>query len=242
MLVKQIIENITPEIRKEMESIWFTGDLHHGHPKIVPICNRPVYFDSKTEEYFKQKGITALKNDPHWKPWKDREWRDAMNKIHDQWLVKEVFNKWVGKKDTVYILGDLSLAKRIEAEKFIDRLNGNKTLILGNHDKNIKNSTRFAQITQIKEFRFKRPGIDLRIDMAHPPLASWYSKPNGGWCLYAHVHGRYKNPGLSLDVGIDNHEIGFRPINLYELTFLMGEKEKELGEGNFYDYGLDEID
>jgi len=32
MEVKQIIENITPDIRKEMESIWFTADLHQGHP------------------------------------------------------------------------------------------------------------------------------------------------------------------------------------------------------------------
>lgn len=31
MTVKQLIENITPEIRKEMETIWFTADLHHGH-------------------------------------------------------------------------------------------------------------------------------------------------------------------------------------------------------------------
>ena len=55
------------------------------------------------------------------------------------------------------------MMKRKEAEKFIDRLNGNKFLILGNHDKNIHNSTRFSQITQIKDFSFKRKNIDIKI-------------------------------------------------------------------------------
>jgi calcineurin-like phosphoesterase family protein len=238
MTVKQILENLTPEIKKEMETIWFTADLHQGHPKIIPICNRPVYFDRENELYFKER----LGADYHTKPWADKEWRDAMNKVHDQWLVKEVFNKWVGKRDTVFILGDLSMAKRQEAEKFVDRLNGNKTLIEGNHDGTLKNSTRFAQITQIKEYRFKRPGIEIRIDLCHYPMASWPSKPKGGWQLYGHVHGRYKNKGLSMDVGIDNPEINWRPINLYELALLMREKEKEFGEGVYYDNGLDGID
>ena len=50
MYVKDIIENITPEIRKEMETIWFTSDLHQGHPKIVDICNRPVYIEYAGEK------------------------------------------------------------------------------------------------------------------------------------------------------------------------------------------------
>lgn len=242
MTVEQILKNITPEIRKEMETIWFTADLHHGHPKIVPICNRPVYFSKELEEYFKEKEKDELEKDPNWKPWKDKEWRDQMNKIHDEWLVKEVFNKWVKSRDTVFILGDLSLAKRVIAEKFIDRLNGNKFLILGNHDRNIDTSTRFSQITQIKDYRFKREGVDIRIALAHYPLASWDKKPHGAWNLYGHVHGRFNNSGLSLDVGIDNPDIGWRPINLWEVTQIMRKKEIEIGVGQYYDNGLRGID
>jgi calcineurin-like phosphoesterase family protein len=237
MTVKQIIQNITPEIRKEMESIFFTADLHHGHPKIVGICNRPVYIDLKLQDYFNSKEA----DDPKYKMIKDPRWIEEINKIHDEWLVREVFNKWVGKRDTVFILGDLSMAKRSEAEKFIDRLNGNKFLILGNHDKNINTSTRFSQITQIKDYRFKRKGIDIKIALCHYPMASWDNKPNGAWQLYGHVHGRYKNPGLSLDVGIDNAEIGWKPINLYEVALIMEEKEKIIGEGNYYDNGLEGV-
>ena len=57
---------------------------------------------------------------------------------HDDWLVKEVINKYVQRKHTLYIMGDVSMAKKSEADKFVDRLNGNKVLILGNHDKNLE--------------------------------------------------------------------------------------------------------
>lgn len=221
MYVKDIIENITPEIRKEMETIWFTADLHQGHPKIVDICNRPIYIDYKGEKNIK-----------------NRDYRYLLMKAHDEWLIKEVFNKYVKSKHTVFILGDLSLSKRVEAEKFIDRLNGNKFLILGNHDRNIDTSTRFSQITQIKDFKFKRGNLDIRIALAHYPMASWDKKPHGAWHLYGHVHGRFKNPGLSYDVGIDN-EMMWRPLNLYEITLIMAEKERELGIGIYYDNGVD---
>jgi len=233
-----ILDKLTPQIISEMETIWFTADLHHGHPKIVHICNRPVYLSPELHDYF----IGREAEDPEYKMYKDPQWKAEMTKVHDEWLVKEVFNKYIKRNHSVYILGDLSMAKRQEAEKFIDRLNGDKFLILGNHDKNIDTSTRFAQITQIKDFRFKRPGIDINISLCHYPMASWDKKPHGAWHLYGHVHGRYKNPGLSLDVGIDNAEIGWRPINLYEVIQIMADKEKTLGEGNYYDNGLKGID
>ena len=217
MTANDIFKNITPEIKKEMESIWFTADLHSGHPKIVEICNRPVYLPKDQIAYLDTYVDEKLQN---------TEYKRLLNPLHDQWLVKEVFNKWVKKKDIVFILGDLSMAKKIDAEKFIDKLNGNKFLILGNHDKNIHNSTRFSQITQIKDFTFswKNPNINIHIVLCHYPLASWNRKPYGSWNLYGHVHGRYKNAGLSLDVGIDNTEIGWKPINLYEVCLIMQDK------------------
>ena len=40
--IKQIYNSITLEIRKEMETIYFTADLHAYHNKIIAACNRPV--------------------------------------------------------------------------------------------------------------------------------------------------------------------------------------------------------
>lgn len=45
-----------------------------------------------------------------------------MDPAHTEWLVKEVFNKWVQKKHTAIIIGDLTFARHAEAERFLDRL------------------------------------------------------------------------------------------------------------------------
>lgn len=210
MKTSEILSFITPEIQQDMESIWFTADLHYGHPKIVDICNRPV-----TQEE------------------------------HDNWLIKEVWNKWIRKKDTVYILGDLSFVNKNNTKKFIDRLSGKKFMILGNHDKSSNGLTQFVQTTQIKDFTFSKEKLNIHIVLAHYPLASWNRKPHGSWHLYGHVHGRYKLPGLAFDVGIDNSEIyqfaggGYRPINLYEVCQIMQNKAKKIGDKEIImDYGV----
>jgi calcineurin-like phosphoesterase family protein len=201
---RDIIDKITPEAKADMEKIWFTSDLHHGHDKIVNICNRNTTPENQTD-----------------------------------WLVKEVINKYVGKGHTLYMLGDISMAKKESAEKFLDRLNGNKFLILGNHDKNLAHSTRFSQITQIKDFTYTQFGLNLHIVLSHYPIASWNRKIHGSWHLYGHVHGRFQNTGLSFDVGIDNrHGFGqvngphydtmWKPINLYQVCVAMDFRAKAL--------------
>lgn len=210
----KILSLITPEAQKVMETIWFTADLHHGHPKIVNICNRPTTMEE-----------------------------------HEEWLIKEVWNKWIQRKHVVYILGDLSFANRVGTEKFINRLNGEKFMILGNHDKSAAGLPQFTQITQIKDYTFSQFGLNIHIVLAHYPLASWNRKPHGAWHLYGHVHGRYKLPGLAFDVGIDNSEIhqfpggGWRPINLYEVCQIMQDKARNVGDQKIaVDYGLIEGD
>ena len=209
---RDILDKITPEIRKEMESIWFTADLHAQHPKVVEICNRPVYLTSTQLIDVKQKDVS------------DPMYKNLINITHNEWLVKEVINKYVRNKDDLYILGDVTMANKIASDKFLDRLNGNKRLILGNHDKNIKHSTRFAEITQIKDFTYSRKeyGINIHIVLCHYPMSSWNRRIHGSWMLYGHVHGRNKNVGRSLDVGIDAQL--WRPLNLYEICLLMNEK------------------
>ena len=46
------------------------------------------------------------------------------------------YNSLVSKKDTVYLLGDLTQKlEPQEANSLLSRLNGKKTLLIGNHDK-----------------------------------------------------------------------------------------------------------
>ena len=146
------------------------------------------------------------------------------------------------------LLGDLSLYPKKDADKFIDRLHGNKHLIVGNHDKNILHSTRFGEITLKKNFIYKRFGINIHIVLDHDPHASWDRKIHGSWHLFGHVHGRFGNlspeiekfMGLSWDVGIDNQKtyIDFnkrsqtnwcKPVNLYDVVQIMAWKSLIIG-------------
>jgi calcineurin-like phosphoesterase family protein len=152
---------------------------------------------------------------------------------HDEWLLKEVYNNHIiQKRDEVYILGDVSLGKRKDAEKWIARLKGNKHLIAGNHDKNILHLGNWEEVTQIKDFTFSRYGLNIHIVLAHYPIASWNRKIHGSWHLYGHVHGRFQNTGLSWDVGIDNQNFyvdnkgdkclsWLKPVNLFDVVQIM---------------------
>jgi calcineurin-like phosphoesterase family protein len=157
--------------------------------------------------------------------------RPVSREDHNEWLIKEVFNKYVEKKDEVYLLGDVSLGKRNEAEKFVARLNGNKHLITGNHDKSVDHLGNWSEIKQIKDFTFSRGNLNIHIVLCHYPMASWNRKIHGSFHLYGHVHGRFQAPGLSWDCGIDNRATACgvfgwcRPINLYEVCLIMSERE-----------------
>jgi len=236
---KDIIDKLTPEAIEDMQHIFFVADLHFDHPKIVRICNRPVPLTENLD--------IAIP-----------EQKKRLNELHNDWLIREVYNKYIDRKDEVYILGDVSLYPKNDAEKIIDRLHGNKHLIVGNHDGNIAHSTRFCEITQRKDFRYKRFGLDLEIILDHYPIVSWKNKIHGSFMLYGHVHGRLGNLPLEIekflgfiwDVGIDNKKTWedlegkecsnwCKPVNLYEVIQIMTWKAKSLGKGIDGEYNIE---
>jgi len=208
-----ILDKLTPEMIAEMQHIHFTADLHFDHPKIVDICNRPVYLPLNPPEDFERSMA-------------DPKYKELINKAHNEWLIKEVFNKYVQNKDEVYVLGDVSLGNRKEAEKLVARLNGNKHLITGNHDKSVDHLGNWSEITQIKDFTFSRFGINIHIVLCHYCLASYNRQIYGSWHVFGHSHCRpvEGQPKLSFDVGIDRIGL-WRPYNLYEICKIMNGKE-----------------
>jgi calcineurin-like phosphoesterase family protein len=143
--------------------------------------------------------------------------------LHDKWIIDRI-NERVSKKDTLYILGDLSMANRKDTEELVSTIRGRKHLILGNHDKNLKNSTYFESISQIKVINPTiLEGKRLGIVLCHYPIGSWEGKIKGSYHFYGHTHGRFKNPGLSWDVGIDNND--YYPLELNEIINLIKEIE-----------------
>lgn len=89
---------------------WFTSDLHFWHKNVIRYCTRP-YEDEKDSTG------KVIKEDV-----------EVMNEA----LIRN-WNELVKPDDTVWVLGDLSLAFR-PIELYSRRLNGKKKLVPGNHD------------------------------------------------------------------------------------------------------------
>lgn len=139
-------------------------------------------------------------------------------------IVKE-WNRTVAKKDTVYILGDLSLNPKVAFE-YLPRLNGKKVLVAGNHDScfigHQKSTKMQKKYEAFCEHVYKHKStLVLKdgtfVDLCHLPYKSedgnkFDQRYNdyklwdiGCYLLHGHLHGRYKKFGKMLDVSWDAH-------------------------------------
>lgn len=102
-----------------------------------------------------------------------------------------IINNWnsvVKDTDTVYIIGDLAWKNAVGID-VLNRLTGNKVLILGNHDK-INNEIRkaFIEVTNTKIITDSENGITQQLILSHYPIAHWYNQFKGSILIYGHVH------------------------------------------------------
>jgi calcineurin-like phosphoesterase family protein len=122
---------------------------------------------------------------------------------------EELVKRWnakVDRKDTVIHLGDV-LFGGDDNLPILKRLNGNKQLILGNHDQRrpIKNWEKyFGSVHDIRVIF--DPVIDKRIALLHYPMESWPYKYHNAIHLHGHCHGMLERTMVGrMDVGIDCH-------------------------------------
>lgn len=189
-------------------SIFICSDLHISHRNILQYCpNRRQGKDIPVQE-------DDVKN--------------MVNQMNE--LIISNFNSVVQPSDDVYILGDVAMSIISNAPPLIRRLNGNKMLIAGNHDKTllklIKNSNGelddlFVWIKDYHEMFFKTESRDkILICMSHFPMSHWNLMNAGSIMLHGHLHGNPSNiTGRIKDMGIDTN-------NLY--PYLLDSVVKEL--------------
>lgn len=142
----------------------------------------------------------------------------------------ETWNSLVLAGDTVYHLGDFAIsygpkhADRID--NILSRLNGQKFLIKGNHDrKEVTQNPRWVKVMDYHEIKVDRGGIHKqRIVMFHYPIRSWNQYHRNAWHLHGHCHGNLPDPGGKImDVGVDVH--GYRPVSIDEVAEFMADRE-----------------
>lgn len=144
---------------------------------------------------------------------------------HDEYLIN-MWNLIVRKKDLVWILGDVTM-ETTEPYPLLDRLNGRKKCVLGNHD--LPEHTREL----LKHVETVAGVVDYKgFVLSHVPI-----HPNEiGFCrgnIHAHVHenklhevvisSRYdepeakQTPTLSKYLNVDAHLLNYRPVSLDEV-------------------------
>lgn len=133
----------------------------------------------------------------------------------------ENHNKVVSPQDIVYMIGDISFGGSHETSLILKRLNGNKILILGNHDDehNLRSMNVFGSVHDYLEVKKldKSP-----VALFHFPIQTWNAKHYGAVHLHGHSHGTTDNTGLRrVDVGVDCWN--FTPVNWEEILKILPE-------------------
>lgn len=184
---------------------FFTADLHLGHARISELAGRP------------------FSNVP------------VMNAS----LVK-AWNSRVTEQDTVWVLGDVCMGPIAESLNLISLLNGHKILVPGNHDRCWEGHGKRALDWDV---RYRAAGFD---HIYQPPVLSDFDvngspvllshfpyrgdsgdhttdryadhRPEdlGNWLLHGHTHGRWRQRGRMIDVGVDAW--GGRPVSEHAIA------------------------
>lgn len=193
-----------------MEKIWFTSDLHFGHRRILNfVPNRIKEFNLNLEE-------------------------ENVIETHDNLLI-EKWNNTISKHDIVYILGDVSFVSSDDTKKILEKLNGKKHLIIGNHDSPCSGlSNYFVSTSQIKEVTFKKIHYsfldeDLHCILCHYPLIAWNRRMHGSVMLHGHTHGsicdiNLNSEELRIDIGFDSKLGNCNFISLEEVYKFLKDK------------------
>lgn len=143
----------------------------------------------------------------------------------------ERHNELVKPTDHVYYLGDFAFAGKQKTEETLQRLNGRKFYIFGNHDKVMKKMDH--------HFDWMKYYHETKIDgnsvvMFHFPIFSWNKIMHGSYHFYGHSHGQIPHMyhGKSMDIGVDTNNC--YPYNIREI-FKEFEKAKLETEHETFD-------
>jgi calcineurin-like phosphoesterase family protein len=194
-------------------TIWFTSDTHFWHKAIVRYCNRPI------------PPLSQENDDP-----------TQEVQVMNEWLIQR-WNARIRPEDDVWHLGDFFFCGKEKAVAILERLNGKKHWILGNHDYGLAKKVEAFFEEPPRNYKFLRVNLPYEDDegnnqqysqpiiLCHFPILSWDGMAHGSWHLHGHCHGSidstWNRTGLRMDVGVDAELVNWQPINLVEIQTRM---------------------
>ena len=110
-----------------------------------------------------------------------------VNYMNEQMV--EEWNSIVEPGDLVYILGDVAFLPAQKAAEYMNRLNGDKILVEGNHDRKALNDPTFRRsFVEVHKY------LDITYNkhkciLFHYPIAEWDQMHRGALHFHGHLHG-----------------------------------------------------
>lgn len=129
------------------------------------------------------------------------------------------YNAVVGPEDDVYFLGDYAFHDGL---KVFRRLNGNKHLILGNHDK--PKQVKPVPWAWVKDVYMLKVDPKTQVWLSHYAHRRWPKSHHGSIHLYGHSHGELEDYGKSTDVGVDAWD--YKPVSLDTIIEMMRDRDR----------------
>ena len=150
---------------------------------------------------------------------------DEMNET-----IIERWNETVGTNDHTFILGDVSMGDVSRAPGYIARLNGTKTLILGNHDRSLMKIPGIRDLfVGVHDYLVYSHSKREHYVLFHYPISSWdgVHYGDGSVHLFGHLHGAPSSiKGRAMDVGMDCNNL--RPFALTDIQRIMSKIQKPI--------------
>lgn len=146
---------------------------------------------------------------------------DNVEQMNEE-LVKR-WNDTVKDDDTVYFLGDICF--KLKPSYWWNRLNGQKTLIVGNHDTNVSDiKTRVYGVIYLKY-------LDTTFALVHDPI-DFVHHNFETWLIHGHVHNNYLDDYPLVNyayrtINVSVELIDYRPISI-EKIYNMTKKGRKI--------------
>jgi calcineurin-like phosphoesterase family protein len=113
--------------------------------------------------------------------------RDDVDYMNEA-MVRE-WNEIVKPEDLVYILGDVAFLPAPKAVEYMQRLNGRKILVQGNHDRKLLQDADFRGCFEEVHHYLDINYNGTKCVMLHYPIAEWDQMHRGAVHFHGHLHG-----------------------------------------------------
>jgi len=106
---------------------------------------------------------------------------------------KKIIKNWnnvVKENDDVYLLGDILFEQYYEGINILKKLNGNKHLIVGNHDLPMLEEFISANIFKSINYQILIKDNDETVFLCHYPIMNLPEDMSGSYHIYGHIHNK----------------------------------------------------